>query len=64
MLGSSHLDLAIDLEDMGLDHNLLAEEDKAREKEKEKDGENEKDGGKDKGDANPFPPYTIVIYFL
>ncbi|GFZ09195.1 hypothetical protein Acr_20g0010030 [Actinidia rufa] len=51
-----HPDLAIDLEGMGLDHDLLAEEDGAGEEENEKEGENEEDGGKDKSDANPLPP--------
>ncbi|GFY95648.1 hypothetical protein Acr_10g0010330 [Actinidia rufa] len=43
-----HPNLAIDLEGMGLDQNLLAKEDEAKE-EKEKE-----DGGKDMGDVNPF----------
>ncbi|GFZ09196.1 hypothetical protein Acr_20g0010040 [Actinidia rufa] len=51
-----HPNLAIDLEGMGLDHDLLAEEDEAVEEEKEKEEENEEDGGKDMGDANPLPP--------
>ncbi|GFY80650.1 hypothetical protein Acr_01g0004590 [Actinidia rufa] len=47
------LNLAIDLEGMDLDQNLLANEDEAEE-EKDKEGENE-DGGKDTGDVNPLP---------
>ncbi|GFS37718.1 hypothetical protein Acr_00g0053620 [Actinidia rufa] len=55
-LRQHHPDLVIDLEGMGLDHDLLTEEDEAGEEEKEKEGENKEDGGKDKGNANPFPP--------
>ena len=43
-----HPDLAIDLEGMGCDHDLLAEEDK---------NEDEEDGGeREKGDNNPHSP--------
>ncbi|GFS40236.1 hypothetical protein Acr_00g0067310 [Actinidia rufa] len=49
-----HIDLSIDLEGMGFDHDLFAEEDEAEEDENE--GENEEDREKDKGDTNPLPP--------
>ncbi|GFY95531.1 hypothetical protein Acr_10g0009160 [Actinidia rufa] len=48
-----HPDLAIDLECMGFDYDLLVKEDEV-EKMMEKEGENEEDGGKDKGDVNPL----------
>ena len=44
-----HPDLAIDLEGMGLDHDLLAEEDE----DEEGEGVNEETDKKDKGDTNP-----------
>ena len=46
-----HLELAIDLEGMGLDHDLLAEEDE----DEEGEGVNKEAGEKDKGDTNPPP---------
>ena len=46
-----HPDLAIDLEGMGLDHDLLAEEDE----DEEGEGVNEETGEKDKGDTTPPP---------
>ncbi|GFS31497.1 hypothetical protein Acr_00g0017710 [Actinidia rufa] len=49
-----HPDLAIDLENMGLDHGLLAEEDEVGEEEEE-ERKNEENSGKDKGDTNPPP---------
>ena len=47
-----HPDLAIELEDMGLDQDLLVEEDEGEEEEKE--GENA-DNMEDKADTNPPP---------
>ncbi|PSS17535.1 Histone like [Actinidia chinensis var. chinensis] len=47
-----HHDLTIDLEGMGLDHDLLAEEEEDEEK-RENEGENKEDGGKDNGDVKP-----------
>ena len=46
-----HPELAIDLEGMGLDHDLLAEEDE----DEEGEGVNEETGEKDKGDTNSPP---------
>ena len=46
-------DLAINLEDMGLDHDLLAEEEDGEEENKE--GKNADNAEEDKGDTNPFP---------
>ena len=46
-----HPELTIDLEGMGLNHDLLAEEDK----DEEGEGVNEETGEKDKGDTNPPP---------
>ena len=50
-----HAELAIDLEGMGLDHDLIAEEDE----DKEGEGVNEKTSEKDKGDTNP--PHAIFV---
>ena len=44
-----HPDLAINLEDMGLDHDLLAKEDE------DEEGEGVNEETCEKGDANPFP---------
>ena len=44
-----HPDLAINLEDMGLDHDLLAEEDK------DEEGEGENTNTEDKGSTDPPP---------
>ena len=46
-----HPELAINLEGMGLDHDLLTEEDE----DEEGEGVNEETGEKDKGDINPPP---------
>ena len=46
-----HPKLAINLEDMSLDHDLLAEKDD----DKEEEGENADNGEKDKGNTNPPP---------
>ena len=49
-----HPDLAIDIEDMCLDHDLLAEEADGEEKEKEEGNVDNEEN--DRGDTNPPPP--------
>ena len=56
-LAHQHPNLSIDLDDMGIDHDLLEEE----EDEAYKKGEN-KEKVKDKGDTSPFSPWVFVYF--
>ena len=53
-----HLELAIDLESMGFDLDLLTEEDE----DEKREGVNEETSEKDKGDTNPPPSWTYIYY--
>ena len=58
-LAHHHPNLGIDLDSMGIDHDLLEEEDEEDEdkgKDKEKEKENNKERGEEKGDTNLFSP--------
>ena len=55
-----HPDLAINLEDMGLDHDLLSEEDKDEEGEGEGEGEGENANIEDKG--NTDSPSFLIFF--
>ncbi|GFY87602.1 hypothetical protein Acr_05g0012410 [Actinidia rufa] len=55
-LAHHHPNLGIDLDGMGLNHDLLKEKDEAEEEEGDKEKEGSKEKGEVKGDTLPFPP--------
>ena len=55
-LAHHHPNLGINLDGMGIDHDLLEEEEEAEEKGDDKEKEMNKERGGEKGDTIPFSP--------